>query len=233
VTDTYRITEEVPVAEDVDICVLGGSCTGVFAAVRAARLGARVALVEKQAALGGVATIVCVWHSVMDTEFERKSIGVRDTRHVRSRYQVTTDDVLYGRRFGDAIANGSYRADIHHQDLPGITFLYLDGRSSYVRPGRPAENDRWRGPTQTDPTFYQVPLRALIPRQVSNVLFAGRMVDAEKTAFGALRVMVNTNQMGEAAGVAAFAALEVGCPVQELDATTVRRRLADGGSVVI
>ena len=31
-----------------DICVIGGSCTGVFAAVRAARLGAKVILVEQQ-----------------------------------------------------------------------------------------------------------------------------------------------------------------------------------------
>lgn len=38
----------IPVVGNVDICVVGGSCTGVFAAVRAARLGASVALVEKQ-----------------------------------------------------------------------------------------------------------------------------------------------------------------------------------------
>lgn len=39
-----------------DICVVGGSCTGLFAAVRAARLGAKVAIVEKQNCFGGVAT---------------------------------------------------------------------------------------------------------------------------------------------------------------------------------
>jgi glycerol-3-phosphate dehydrogenase len=37
---------EVSVAADVDLCVIGGSCTGVFAAVAAARLGLKVALVE-------------------------------------------------------------------------------------------------------------------------------------------------------------------------------------------
>lgn len=61
-----RITENnIPVYNEVDICVLGGSCTGVFAAVRAARLGARVAIVEKQNAFGGVATnaLVLIWHS--------------------------------------------------------------------------------------------------------------------------------------------------------------------------
>ena len=39
---------KIPVAHETDICVVGGSCTGVFAAVRAARLGARVAIIESR-----------------------------------------------------------------------------------------------------------------------------------------------------------------------------------------
>lgn len=64
-------------AANVDICVLGGSCTGVFAAVRAARLGAKVAIVEQANGFGGVAVngLVNVWHSFMDTEFKRQIIG--------------------------------------------------------------------------------------------------------------------------------------------------------------
>ncbi len=46
--------EKVPVVEETDIVVIGGSCTGVFAAVRAARLGAKVVIVEKQNRFGGV-----------------------------------------------------------------------------------------------------------------------------------------------------------------------------------
>lgn len=54
--------EKLPVIEEVDICVIGGSCTGVFAAIRAARLGAKVVLIEKQNRFGGVATtgLVCM-----------------------------------------------------------------------------------------------------------------------------------------------------------------------------
>ena len=43
----------IPIVQDCDVCVLGGGCTGVFAAVRAAQMGARVALIEKQNAFGG------------------------------------------------------------------------------------------------------------------------------------------------------------------------------------
>jgi hypothetical protein len=54
--------------------VLGGSCTGVFAAVRAARMGAHVAIVERMGCFGGVATLslVNVWHSPLDEIFERQ-----------------------------------------------------------------------------------------------------------------------------------------------------------------
>ncbi len=70
-------SQKVPVIEKADICVVGGSCTGVFAAVRAARLGAKVVIVEKQNRFGGVATsgLVHMWHSIYDTEFKEQIIG--------------------------------------------------------------------------------------------------------------------------------------------------------------
>ena len=60
---------DVPVVDEVDICVIGGGCTGAFAAVAAARLGARIAIIENQGFFGGVATagLVNIWHSIRDT----------------------------------------------------------------------------------------------------------------------------------------------------------------------
>lgn len=51
-SDIEEPARSVPVIEEADICVIGGSATGTFAAVRAARLGARVVLVEKQNSFG-------------------------------------------------------------------------------------------------------------------------------------------------------------------------------------
>ena len=76
--DTLIESEKrIPIIEEADICVLGGSCTGVFAAVRAARLGAKVVIVEKQNSFGGVATsgLVNIWHSLMDTEYNKQIIA--------------------------------------------------------------------------------------------------------------------------------------------------------------
>ena len=160
-------------------------------------------------------------------------IGIRETRHVKCQYQITGDDILYGRRFKDAIANGSYRVDIHHQDKPGLTFKYLDGTQVYSRPGYPHVKGRWREKIQTNPTFYQIPFRSLVPGKYDNLIAAGRMLDADLVAFSAVRVMVNMNQTGEAAGTAAYLALDGNTPIPTLNAAKVRSVLAEQGSVII
>ncbi|WP_052487364.1 FAD-dependent oxidoreductase [Gordoniibacillus kamchatkensis] len=161
-------------------------------------------------------------------------IGTRETRHINCAYRLTGEDVLYGRRFDDAIANGSYRVDIHHQEKPGLTFKYLNGEEVYVRPGYPKEVGRWREPLAVDPTFYQIPFRSLLPKgPYGNVLAAGRMLDADEEAFGGVRVMVNMNQTGEAAGVAAYLALSASQRVHDVDVPTLRRTLTAGGSLII
>ena len=160
-------------------------------------------------------------------------IGIRETRHVKCQYQLKGDDVLSGKRFKDAIANGSYRVDIHHQDKPGLTFKYLDGTQSYNRPGYPPIKGRWREETQTNPTFYQIPFRSLVTGQYGNLITAGRMLDADLVAFSAVRVMVNMNQTGEAAGTAAYLALDTHTPIPSLKPSTIRKTLAEKGSIII
>lgn len=160
-------------------------------------------------------------------------IGVRETRHIRCLYQVTEEDILYGKHFEDAVANGSYRLDLHHQEKPGITFRYLDGTQVYSRPGFSQETSRWREKMAVDPTFYQVPLRSIIPQKFDNVMVAGRMLDASKMAFSGIRVMVNMNQLGEAAGVTSWLALNQNKAVQAVSSADVRKELAKGGSIII
>jgi len=123
--------------------------------------------------------------------------------------------------------------DIHHQEKPGITLRYLDGTETYNVPGEKTVEKRWREETEHNPTFYQVPLRSLIPGKYENLVLAGRMLDADMEAFGAVRVQVNTNQMGEAAGVAAWLALDGNKSISEIKPEKVRELLSAGGSVII
>lgn len=104
----------------------------------------------------------------------------------------------------------------------------------FERPGFPAKVGRWRPQTAENPTFYQIPYRTLVPQHgPSNLLVAGRMIDADEAAHGAIRVMVNMDQVGEAAGVAAYLSLNTGRPARHVCAEQLRRALADGESVVI
>jgi hypothetical protein len=160
-------------------------------------------------------------------------IGIRETRHVRCHHTLTEEEVLSGKRFPDAIANGSYRVDVHAAAGDGLTFRYLDGREVAALADGSHIEGRWRGPWEESPTFYQVPYRSLVPQGSRNVLVAGRCIDADEGAFGAVRVMINTAQMGEAAGVAAWLAVEGGCDVGDVDVQDLRGLLAEQGAVVL
>jgi len=162
-------------------------------------------------------------------------IGVRETRHASCLHRLTEEEVLTGRRFDDAIANGTYRVDVHHSDRPGLTFRYLDGTEVYAVAGRPGVKGRWRPPLPDgqDPRFYQIPYRCLVPRGAVNVLAAGRLVDADRGAYGAIRVMVNCNQTGQAAGTAAALAVHHDLSVTDVPTDDLRRTLQNQGAIVL
>jgi len=56
--------QQVPVLEEADVLVCGGGCSGIAAAVSAARHGARTLLLERWPTVGGMATNALVngWH---------------------------------------------------------------------------------------------------------------------------------------------------------------------------
>ncbi|MCC7145323.1 MAG: FAD-dependent oxidoreductase [Phycisphaeraceae bacterium] len=134
-------------------------------------------------------------------------IGCRESYRIMAEHQVTRDELLHGHVFDDVIAQGNYPIDIHHPHEPGITFEYLDGTRRIVRGDRQTIMERWDGqPTGAPPRStlcWTMPYRSLVPRDLDNVIAAGRCVGADHEAAGAIRVMINAMQFGEAAGMAA------------------------------
>ena len=161
------------------------------------------------------------------------SLGIREGRSMRGLYTLTGDDVCNGRKFPDAIANCSYPIDIHHADKPGCTFWYLNGMSEYERDGYPHEISWWKEKSDDYPRYYQIPYRSIVPREYKNLLVCGRAMDADVRAFGAIRVMINLNQTGEAAGVAAALCVSGKTENDGLDTDLLREKLAEGGSIVL
>lgn len=158
-------------------------------------------------------------------------IGGRESRHLHSLYQLKGDDIMYGKSFEDAIAYGTYPCDIHSTHGGGIELRYLDGTFKKSQDGK-SEIGKWREIDGSAPAYYQIPFRSLTPKSLPNVLVAGRNLDADAIAFGAVRVMVNCNQMGEAAGVGAFLALSQNIPVQQIKSLDLIKELQKGGSLL-
>ena len=160
------------------------------------------------------------------------TIGIRETRQLKCSYQVTVDDICYGKKFDDAIAYCAYPVDIHHQHAQ-TSYRFLDGVEEIYEPGKPKRVGYFREVTDDMPTYWQLPYRSMLPKEIPNLLICGRAIDADKGALAAARVMISLNQTGEAAGVAAFEALSSGKSVQSIDFRSMRSKMKQGGSIVL
>lgn len=133
-------------------------------------------------------------------------IGIRESRRVRGEYQLTVDDVRNERRFDDAIACCAWPVEDHS-----------GGRATrwvWLRPG----------------SYYQIPLRCLVPERLDGLLVAGRCASATHDAQASMRVAATCMAMGQAAGVTASAAVAAGCAPRAVSAEAVRGRLTAQGA---
>ncbi len=160
------------------------------------------------------------------------AIGIREGLHIQSIAPLKGQDLLGRSPCPDAIANGTYPVDIHNDQDDSISFKFLNGCEYIYQGGKLVSTTRWLPENQSLP-YYQIPLRCHVPIGSKNLLAAGRMLDADRDAFGAVRVMVNLNQCGEAVGVASFQCLQKNCSVQEIDFRQTRSLLAKGGSIIL
>jgi len=107
-------------------------------------------------------------------------VGVRESRRVIGRYQLTRDDVLTGRKFDDGVARASWPIELWEEGRLGATYEWLDDRA-----------------------HYDIPLRCLQARDVENLFVAGRCMSATHEALGSARVIGTCLAAGEAVGRAA------------------------------
>jgi hypothetical protein len=77
--------------------------------------------------------------------------------------------------------------------------------------------------------YYTIPLRSLIPREIGNLLFAGRLICADPVAFASVRGMPQCMSMGQAVGTTAAMALREQRSVQAVDRARVVAALVAQG----
>lgn len=111
-----------------------------------------------------------------------EQIGVREGRRIHGLYHVTQDDLADGARHDDAICRVTFGIDVHSTD-PTKTKA-IESKPVKSRP-------------------YDIPLRALIAKDVDGLMMAGRCISGDFIAHSSYRVTGNAVAMGEAAGTAA------------------------------
>lgn len=113
-----------------------------------------------------------------------EQIGIRDGRRIRGRYIVGKDDLISGARHDDAVVRATFSVDVHALTAES------NKQAGYSNMG-----------IKTKP--YDIPLRALIAKDVDGLMMAGRCISGDFIAHASYRVTGNAVAMGEAAGVTA------------------------------
>ncbi|MFC0673185.1 FAD-dependent oxidoreductase [Brachybacterium hainanense] len=116
--------------------------------------------------------------------------GKREYRRFVGEHVLTQHDVLGQTEFEDRIGFGGWSIDLHpsggvYATEPGSRHWHPEGN-------------------------YHLPLRSLFSRNVTNLWMAGRDISASHVAFGSTRVMATCAVLGEAAGIGAALAQELG-----------------------
>jgi hypothetical protein len=135
-------------------------------------------------------------------------IGIRETRRIMGVKVLTADDVLTGRKHSDGIGKGAHELDVHGAGQAHRREMIKDGGS------------------------YDIPFGCLTPRNLRNVLVAGRCLSATREAHGSARVMGTCMSMGQAAGTAAALCVSSGEPISQLSVQALRDRLREQGAVL-
>ena len=109
--------------------------------------------------------------------------GKRESRRFEGLYMIKQQDLVNQVQFDDAVSFGGWAVDLHPSDgvydsKPGCTQYHSKG-------------------------VYQIPLRTMISKNISNLFLGGRVISATHVAFGSTRVMATTALSGQAVGYGA------------------------------
>ena len=128
-------------------------------------------------------------------------LGIRQTRFVEGVYKLTADDAIGGARFDDVVA------------ISSCAIIHYYGYRRYL-----------------EHEGFDIPYRCLVPREIDNLLVAGRCISSEQQPYESFRAMVPIMAIGQAAGAAAALAALDGVRPRDLDVSKLQGTLVDQGA---
>ncbi|WP_069999351.1 FAD-dependent oxidoreductase [Cellulosilyticum sp. I15G10I2] len=143
-------------------------------------------------------------------------IGVRESRRIIGEYKLTKEDYMNRQLFEDNIARYAYPIDIH-ASIPSDDAL--------DRSHNQFKNMKYKAGES-----YGIPYRALLPKELKNIIVAGRTIAADRAMQGSLRVTPACFAMGQAAGTAAAICSQKEILPKEIDILLLQNTLRKQGA---
>lgn len=141
-------------------------------------------------------------------------LGIRESRRIIGRSTVTIQDALNGLHRPDRVAATTYNFDLPDPLRPSYDPMMGDAK----RPNAKRKH-----------IVIQIPYGSLLPRELDNLIVAGRCISADREPLGAIRVMGPSMQMGQAAGTAASFAVQRGGDFGDIDVAALQNTLWKDG----
>ncbi|MGN0833493.1 MAG: FAD-dependent oxidoreductase [Kiritimatiellia bacterium] len=135
---------------------------------------------------------------------QAQTVDSRERRRLVGRVRVTAQDVMLARTYPDIVCITRSNFDTHGQTVDPQFFI--------------------ESPPH-EPISVNLPYRALLPRQTSNLIVIGLGLSAQRDAMPILRMQPDVQNQGWVAGLASARALSEGVALADIDVKALQRDL--------
>ncbi|MGI6653353.1 MAG: FAD-dependent oxidoreductase [Christensenellales bacterium] len=143
------------------------------------------------------------------------SLGAREGRCIVGEAQLNWPDFFWEKPIDRPVTYGLSNMDDHGKDMAFESQMHADWMVGMSMWGTTVR--------------LQVPMGALIPRELDNCVVASRNLDMDHDCASHMRMMRDLRRIGEAAGLIAALAIESDCAAREVDYEKLKKTLLQSG----
>ena len=136
------------------------------------------------------------------------AVAPREGRRIAGITEMNSEDYCAGRVFEDSVCYSYWFVDIHREGQPAYIRYITHDKTPTIR------------------------LSAMISKDISNLMMAGRCVSSDRETNSSLRVKASCMAMGQAAGTAAAIAVGDNVEVSRVKPERVLRTLEQQGAII-